>query len=103
MKCGLMFLYIFLYVRDYKSSWRFSEFVVVDDFGNFIFKNLFVFEKVNKDVIQKLCVEVFVGLNKFISFGGVSNNSIIFIGIGFEGSFIIVNLVQWMLFNVKVI
>ncbi|OJD27180.1 AGC protein kinase [Blastomyces percursus] len=56
LKRGLMPLHIPPHVRDTRSR-RLSEPVLVDDFGNFNFKNLPVLEKANKDVIQKLRME----------------------------------------------
>ncbi|KAN0067834.1 hypothetical protein V8E54_014081 [Elaphomyces granulatus] len=52
-KRGLMPLHIPPHVRDSRSR-RLSEPVMVDDFGNFNFKNLPMLEKANKDVIQRL-------------------------------------------------
>lgn len=52
MKRGLMPLHIPAHVRDGRSR-RLSE-PVLDDFGQFSFKNLPMLEKANKDVIQKL-------------------------------------------------
>ncbi|EFX04022.1 serine/threonine-protein kinase [Grosmannia clavigera kw1407] len=62
-KRGLMPLHIPPHVRDLKSR-RLSEPVVIDDFGNFAFKNLPVLEKANKDVIQKLRAEALAAQNK---------------------------------------
>lgn len=56
IKRGLMPLHIPAHVRDGRSR-RLSEPVVADDFGNFVFKNLPVLEKANKDVLQKLRAE----------------------------------------------
>lgn len=56
LKRGLMPLHIPPHVRDTRSR-RLSEPVLVDDFGNFNFKNLPVLERANKDVIQKLRME----------------------------------------------
>ncbi|KAI7976518.1 hypothetical protein EIK77_000206 [Talaromyces pinophilus] len=53
MKRGLMPLHIPPHVRDGRSR-RLSEPVLVDDFGNFNFKNLPMLERANKDVIQRL-------------------------------------------------
>jgi serine/threonine-protein kinase RIM15 len=50
---GLMPLHIPPHVRDPRSR-RLSEPVIVDDFGNFAFKNLPVLEKANKDLLSKL-------------------------------------------------
>ena len=52
-KRGLMPLHIPPHVRDSRSR-RLSEPVMVDDFGNFNFKNLPMLERANKDVIQRL-------------------------------------------------
>ncbi|KAK2743514.1 rim15, signal transduction response regulator [Myotisia sp. PD_48] len=53
LKRGLIPLHIPPHVRDSRSR-RLSEPTLVDDFGNFNFKNLPILEKANKDVIQKL-------------------------------------------------
>ncbi|KAJ9643278.1 rim15, signal transduction response regulator [Knufia peltigerae] len=53
-KRGLMPLHIPPHVARDTRSRRLSEPVIVDDFGNFTFKNLPVLEKANKDIVEKM-------------------------------------------------
>ncbi|EXJ77864.1 AGC protein kinase [Capronia epimyces CBS 606.96] len=53
-KRGLMPLHIPPHVVRDSRSRRLSEPVLVDDFGNFTFKNLPVLEKANKDIVEKM-------------------------------------------------
>ena len=53
-KRNLMPLHIPPHVARDTRSRRLSEPVIVDDFGNFTFKNLPVLEKANKDIVEKM-------------------------------------------------
>ena len=53
-KRGLMPLSIPPHVARDTRSRRLSEPVIVDDFGNFTYKNLPVLEKANKDIVEKM-------------------------------------------------